>query len=224
MFFRALGLFAILFAVVWIVPTGARATTFTASPRMAPSVCSGLVINGGFESGTTGWQIRTNGPFALIGSALPHTGQLGAILGACNDAQDELEQEMNLPAGQGVTLRFWWYMLTQEIAHPRDTLDVLVKPSGGQEASILHITYGIMPGAWQQAVLDLSSYAGQSLQIKFRATTDANRPTVFHVDDVSVHGRGGNIHVDYDAYATTVVSPTRTSTPKARIYLLLPLR
>ena len=91
-----LATFAVLFALVSFVPAGVRATTFPASPRVAPAACSELVVNGDFESGETGWQIKTNGAVTLVGNALPHTWQFGAILGAGNDAQDELEQEMNL--------------------------------------------------------------------------------------------------------------------------------
>jgi hypothetical protein len=234
-----LATFAVLFALVSFVPAGIRATTLTASPRVAPAGCSELVVNGGFESGATGWQIKTNGAVALVGTALPHTGQFGAILGARNDAQDELEQEMNLPAGQGVTLRLWWYMLTAETTHPRDTLDVSVKFSGGQEVGVLHITDGDTPSAWQQAVIDLSSYAGQSVRIKFRATTDANRPTTFYVDDVSVqtctggtdtstpsvtHTPSASVSPSVTHTPSASVSPTSTSTPKTRIYLPLLLR
>ena len=156
---------------------------------------------------------------------------------------------MNLPAGQDVTLRFWWYVLTQESTHPWDTLDVMVKSSGGgQEVNILHITDGNMPGAWQQAVLDLSSYAGQSLRIKFRVTTNNNRPTDFYVDDVSVqtctggaatstpsvthtpsasvspsvtHTPSASVSPSVTHTPSASVSPTSTSTPKARIYLPL---
>jgi hypothetical protein len=231
-----LGSFAVLFALVSFVPAGVRATTFTASPRVAPSACSELVVNGGFESGATGWQLKTNGAGTLIGTTLPHTGQLGAILGARNDAQDEMEQEMSLSAGQGVTLRLWWYMQTTETTHPRDTLDVSVKLSGGQEVGVLHITDGDTPGAWQQAVIDLSSYAGQSVRIKFRAITDANRPTDFYVDDVSVqtctggtetstpsvtHTPSASVSPSVTHTPSASVSPTSTSTPKARIYLPL---
>ena len=115
---------------------------------------------------------------------------------------------MNLPAGQGVTLRLWWYMLTVETTHPRDTLDVSVKFSGGQEVGVLHITDGDTPSAWQQAVIDLSSYAGQSVRIKFRATTDANRPTTFYVDDVSVQTCTGG---------TDTSTPSVTHTPSASV-------
>ena len=238
--------FAVLFALVAFVPAGVRATTLTASPRVAPAECSELVVNGGFESGTTGWQVKTNGAVALVGAALPHTGQFGAILGARNDAQDELEQEMNLSAGQGVTLRLWWHMLTAETTHPRDTLDVSVKSSGGQDVSVIHITDGDTPGTWQQAVIDLSSYAGQSVRIKFRATTDANRPTTFYVDDVSVqtctggtdtstpsvthspsasvspsvtHTPSASVSPSVTHTPSASVSPTSSSTPKARIHL-----
>lgn len=167
-----------LFAVA-VVPAAAETQSVNA--------CSERVVNGGFEAGVTGWEPTTNGPFALVGPALPHTGALGAILGARNNADDRLEQSITLPAGQTATLRFWWHMLTEEPDHPWDTLEVTVKPAGAAESTrLIRITDGDVQGQWREAVISLSAYAGQTVELSFRAETDANQPTEFYVDDVSV--------------------------------------
>jgi hypothetical protein len=158
-----------------------------AAETQAVNACAERIINGGFESGVTGWEPTTNGAFALVGPALPRTGSLGAILGARNNANDRLEQTITLPAGQHATLRFWWHMLTEEPDHPWDMLDITIKPAGSTESiRLLRITDGDVQGQWREAVIHLNAYAGQTAELSFRAETDANQPTEFYVDDVSV--------------------------------------
>ena len=173
-----LALVVFLFAAA-VVPASAETQDVNA--------CVERVVNGGFEAGVTGWEPTTNGPFALVGPALPRTGALGAILGARNNADDRLEQAIALPAGKAATLRFWWHMLTEEPDHPWDTLEVTIKPAGAAESiRLVRITDGDIQGQWREAVFSLSAYAGQTVELSFRAQTDANQPTEFYVDDVSV--------------------------------------
>ena len=181
------------------------------APVLAPAACTERTTNGGFESGTSAWQVNTNGPGPLVGSALPHTGTASAILGGRNNGQDELEQEIILPAGQIPTFRFWWYMVTQETTHPFDTLDVSVRLSGGQEVLLTTITDGNTAGAWQQGVFDLSAYAGQTVRIKFTARTSDSRPTTFYLDDVSVQSCAADTATP-TATSTQTATPTGTST------------
>jgi hypothetical protein len=173
-----------LVAGIWnsgILPASA------ATGPQAANACVEKIVNGGFEAGSTGWEATTNGSFALIGPALPRTGGLGAILGARNNADDRLEQTISLPAGQNATLRFWWQMLTEEPDHWWDKLEVTVKPAGSTESiRLARITDGDLQGQWQQVVISLNAYAGQTIELSFRADTDANEPTEFYVDDVSV--------------------------------------
>ena len=157
------------------------------------------------RAGATGWQVKTDGPGPVITSALPHTGAASAALGGRNSGQDELEQERSLPAGQSVTLRFWWRVTTQETTHPFDTLEVMVKLSGGQDTLLTTITDGSVTGSWQQALFDLSAYAGQTVRVKFTARTNDVRPTTFYVDDVSLQSCSG-------ATETPTVTPTLTVT------------
>jgi kumamolisin len=161
--------------------------TAAATGALAVNACAEKVMNGGFEAGTTGWEATTNGPYALVGPGKPHSGSLGAILGARNNADDRLEQMISLPAGQNATLRFWWYMLTDEPDHWWDKLEVTVKPAGSTESiRLARITDGDLQGQWQQATISLNAYAGQTIELSFRADTDSNEPTEFYLDDVSV--------------------------------------
>jgi kumamolisin len=175
---------AFLLTVVVLV-AGAVVPAF--AEDAAVNACAERVINGGFEAGVTGWEPTTNGPFALVGPALPRSGALGAILGARNNADDRLEQVIALPGGQTATLRFWWHMLTEEPDHPWDTLEVTIKPAGSAESiRLIRITDGDVQGQWRESVVSLSQYAGQTVELSFRAETDTNQPTEFYVDDVSV--------------------------------------
>ena len=187
------------------------------------------MTNGGFESGSAPWETVSAGGYTIISPVLPHTGQWGAVLGAYDSANDELAQTLTLPAGTTLTLRFWWQMTTLEANHPWDTLDVTVTPaSGGTPVRLLRITDGNLAGAWQQAVLDLTPHAGQSIRLSFRAETDSDRPTDFYLDDISMEACPGS---GTTPTVTVTPSPTRTVTPTAtriatqrRVYLPLVLR
>ncbi len=196
----------------------------------SPAACVEQVINGGFESGTTPWQTVSAGGYDLVSQILPYTGQWGAYLGGYNNANDALSQDVTLPAGTSITLRFWWHMTTQETNHPWDTLDVTITPvSGGTPVLLRRITDGDTQGVWQQAILDLTPRAGQSVRLAFRAQTDSDRPTDFYLDDISVETCPGTVTATPTLTATP--SPTQTATPtvtqtptRRRVYLPLVLR
>jgi len=195
----------------------------------AASACIEQVTNGGFESGSAPWQTVSAGGYTVISQIFPHTGQWGALLGAYDNANDELAQTITLPAGTTLTLRFWWQMTTQETNHPWDTLNVTITPVGGGTPVLLRrITDGDTPGVWQQAILDLTPHAGQSVRLSFRAQTDSDRPTDFYLDDISAEACPG---AGITPTVTVTPSPTTTATPTAtrtamqhRVYLPLVLR
>lgn len=208
------------------------AVPLTTGPLRAavPAACTEQVTNGGFESGSAPWQSVSAGGYTVISPILPRTGQWGAVLGAYDNANDELAQTITLPAGATLTLRFWWQMTTREADHPWDILDVTVTPAGGGTPVLLRrLTDGDTPGVWQQAVLDLTPHAGQSVRLSFRAQTDSDRPTDFYLDDISVEACPGTVTATPTLTATP--SPTRTATPTPTrstthhgIYLPLVLR
>ncbi len=178
----------------------------------AGSACIEQVTNGGFESGSASWQTVSVGGYALISRILPHTGEWGAVLGAYNSANDELSQTVTLPVGATLTLRLWWQMTTSEVNHPWDELNVTITPiGGGTPVRLLRITDGDPTGVWQQAVLDLTPHAGQTVRLSFRATTDSDRPTDFYLDDIGIEACPGVATAT--PTVTTTPSPTQTATP-----------
>lgn len=158
-------------------------------PAMAstgPAACTAQIVNGGFEEGGAGWSAASAGSYNIFSQAAPHTGQWGAFLAGYNSADDRLTQDVALPAGQTATLSFWWQARTEETDHWWDTLDVEVTPGGGASVRLLRVTDADAAAGWQQAVFDLSAYAGQTVTLAFHAQTDLDWPTDFYLDDVSI--------------------------------------
>jgi len=177
--------------------------------QAASSSCSELIAEGGFEAGGAAWQTRSSGGYALISSLHPHSGLIGAYLGGYDNADDELAQTINLPADSVVSLTFWWQITTEETSHPWDTLDVTVLPVGAAAPDrLLRLDDGAPAGVWQEAILDLSHYAGETIRLAFHARTDEDRPTEFYLDDVSVQACGASTPT-----VTPTARPASTSTP-----------
>ena len=182
------------------------------APPAGSLACAERITNGDFEAGTAGWYVVTNDTYALVGTILPHMGQQGAILAARNGAEDELSQDVTLPAGNTANLTLWWYVVTEEnTAGPWDQLDILVI-AGTNPVRLERITDDSPAGAWYEMSLDLSAYAGQTVRLALRATTDSDSPTDFYVDDVSVITCDA---VEVTATPTVTVTPGATPTPTA---------
>jgi hypothetical protein len=97
---------------------------------------------------------------------------------------------------------------------------------------------------WNLATADLSLYAGQAVELRFWATTDATNPTNFFVDDVSIVACTGGATPTAtltptalpmgtatptatptpDPSASPTPTPSATVTPRERLYLPLVLR
>lgn len=151
-----------------------------------------LVTNGGFESGSSGWTQEASGGAAIITSnaSQARTGSGVAWLGGYNNATDALTQTITVPSGaSSVTLQYWYRITTSEtVPGAWDTLQVQVLSSGGSLLQTL-ATYSNQnaSSSWTQSpAFNLSSYAGQTIRIRFIATTDSSASSSFYVDDVSV--------------------------------------
>lgn len=110
---RNLGLLSMVAMVMlptltWLLHPGRPA------PAAGPAAYTEIIVNGGFEQGSSGWEVSGNGPYALIGTAFPRTGNYGAILGARDNADDLRAQIVTVPAEHSATLTFWWYIQTEE--------------------------------------------------------------------------------------------------------------
>lgn len=151
--------------------------------------CSNLIVNPGFETGTTPWVVslvtRSTGAF-------PHSGTAYMILGGVNSRTSTLYQTVTIPTNGCSNLTFWLNITTSEAggAAVFDRLFIEVRSTSGTLLATLATFSNQNSGTAGAYVLrgphNLSGFAGQTVRIQFRSTTDITLPTSFRVDDVSV--------------------------------------
>jgi len=157
--------------------------------------CSELIVNGGCEQGSAGWQQQPSPPLPAgvtrVDSFYPHTPDFGAYLAGRNGANDRLSQQVTLPANaSSLTLDLWWALFTEETAGAFDHLQVAFhEPSNSALiATLLEAdNTSATDWAWSLASFDLTPYAGRTVILRFTATNDtAGSPTIFFADDISI--------------------------------------
>jgi hypothetical protein len=144
--------------------------------------CSGQKLtNPGFESGSTGWTassgvINTDGAHAHAGSGYSWLDGYGS------SHTDTLSQTVTVPSGCKATLTYYLSISTSETTTSTayDKVSVSINGTSKQTYSNLN------KGGYAQRTLDLSSYAGQSVTIKWTGTEDSSLATSFFVDDTAV--------------------------------------
>jgi hypothetical protein len=162
--------------------------TFTVTQAGAGGGGGNLIVNPGFETGTTPWvisgqTIRSTGTF-------PHSGVAYMILGRVNSSTSTLYQTVTIPSG-GANLNFWLNITTSEAqgAAVFDRLFIEVRNTSGTLLATLATFSNQNSGTAGVYVLrgpyNLNAFAGQTVRIQFRATEDVTLPTSFRVDDVS---------------------------------------
>jgi kumamolisin len=190
----------------------------------AAAGCAEVIADGGFEAGGQGWTQSSAGGYNLVSDFNPYAGRWGAFLAGDDNADDRLSQAIVLPAGAtSIGLAFRWQMSTLESGAGVDTLAAaLVRPDETVIATLLQADNTAAADLWQEATVDLTSYAGQSLTLRFAARTDASRATSFFVDQVSVLACAAGAStptVTPVATASLTGTPTRTATPPAKATL-----
>ena len=159
--------------------------TTTPPPPTAPT----SLVNGGFESGATGW---TQSDQAIISSTSSgtraRTGSWSAWLGGYNGANDQVAQTVTVPSS-GATLTWSWQLSSSEPASTvaYDLLHTRVHSTGGTLLGTLRSRSNTSTrNVWATESASLSSWAGQTVSLRFAATTDGSYSSSFFVDDVSV--------------------------------------
>ena len=150
------------------------------------TACQNLLVNGSMEE-VGGWIPQTNSNYSLFSNYQAYTGKQSAYLAGVDNAQDQLWQTVTLPADQKLTLTFWWLINTGELSSGWDGMTVEVADANGVPLRTLFAVSDRSAGlVWQQATLDLSDFAGQTVQLQFNARTDGSLATDFFVDDVAL--------------------------------------
>ncbi|MEY9847964.1 putative Ig domain-containing protein [Streptacidiphilus sp. MAP5-3] len=175
--------------------TASGSTSFTWTVNSSTGGCTSpgqKLGNPGFESGNTTWS-ATSGVIGQYNSSgePAHSGTWDAWLdGYGTTHTDTLSQKVAIPAGCSANFSFWLHIDTAETTTTTayDTLKVQVLNSSGTVLGTL-ATYSNLNAAngYSQHSFNLSSYAGQTVTLKFTGSEDASLQTSFVVDDTALN-------------------------------------
>ncbi|MFD5813815.1 hydrolase [Streptomyces sp. NPDC127038] len=150
-----------------------------------------LLANPGFESGATSWT-ASSGVITTSTSEAARTGSYKAWLDGYGTATtDTLSQAVTIPSGCSATLSFYLHVDTAETTTTTayDTLKAQVVNSSGTVLSTL-ATYSNLNAAtgYTQRSFSLgSTYAGQTVTIKFTGVEGSTLQTSFVLDDTALN-------------------------------------
>lgn len=177
-----------------VPPTPTRTNTPvvppTATNTPVPGGCSNIIVNGGFESGTSPWVQSSTGGYQLITTTRPRTGSYSAYLGGYNSGTDTIYQTVTIPANAtSADLSYWWYMTSQEgTGTAYDYMYTEVRSTSGALLGTLQtVSNRNTRNTWTQVSTSLLAYKGQTVRVQFRATTDSSLISSFFVDDVALN-------------------------------------
>jgi len=185
------------------------ASTINPDPEPEPPV--EIVENGGFEEGLDGW-ISTGDFQADSRFSNANTGTEYAYLAnpdgtPGNNLLGTVRQEYSIPASAAsATLRFHRWITTTEVDNaPNDFLSVQILDEDGQNPQFLKIFSDLdATSAYRGEDIDISDWIGKDFSVQFLAITNANFPTVFRIDDVSVSHQEA---ADLEATQLTITGP-----------------
>ncbi len=150
---------------------------------------SELIVNGGFESGTSPWA-GTTGVIGNYSGQTAYEGSRFAWLGGNGTtATESLYQTVTIPAtATAATLSFALHIDTAETGSTvYDKMVVTVKNSSGTTLGTLATYNNTMPASgYQIRSFNLLPYKGQTVRIHFNMTEDYSLQTSFVVDKVSL--------------------------------------
>jgi hypothetical protein len=163
--------------------TGSTTFTWTIS---SPGGCGSpgqKLGNPGFESGTTPWT-ATSGVIGAFAGQSAHSGTRFAWMdGYGTTHTDTLSQSVTLPAGCTVTLSFWLHIDSAETTTTTqfDKLTVQIGTTTVATFSNLNKAAG-----YTLRSFNVSSFAGQTVTLKFTGTEDSSLQTSFVIDDTAL--------------------------------------
>lgn len=144
------------------------------------------IINPGFESGPTGWTESATNPRNLIinsgfpSGVTPHGGSWATRLGGAHLDTSYIQQQVTVPAGTPYLA--YWHWIDSEDFCGWDYGSVLINGAVVHEYDLCSAEN---TNGWVQKTVNLSAYAGQSVQLRIRAVTDSSLNSNLFVDDVS---------------------------------------
>jgi hypothetical protein len=168
-----------------------------------------LIINGGFEAGTSSW--TAIGAIVVNHAEWAHGGSNYGYLGETANADDRLSQTITVPSNAiSASLSYWVLLLSDDhSATAHDFLTSTIRNTSNNVLSTVETLSNLnqpvtsppgtpAPQYYHQVTFNLLPFKGQTVQIYFEAVLNATLSTYCRVDDVS-------------AVATVPTAPTLSS-------------
>jgi hypothetical protein len=150
-----------------------------------------LLLNPGFESGTTPW-VATSGVIGSFSSQPARTGTRNAWLcGYGSTHTDTLYQQVAIPASvTSATLTFWMKITTAEtttsIAY--DTCQIQIRNTSNSILSTLATYSNLNKGtSYVQRSFNVTAWKGQTIRVYLHATEDSSLQSSFVCDDFALN-------------------------------------
>jgi hypothetical protein len=155
------------------------------------AVSAQLLINGGFEGSASPWTLSV---FTWTGTgSFPHTGAGYILFGSAATSSGSAFQQITIPAGPAKSLTFWLNVTSSETTTTTqfDRLFIEVRSTSGTLlgtlATFSNLDKVASGGTYTlRGPFSLATWAGQTVRIQFRGTTDSSLLTTFRIDDASV--------------------------------------
>src|SRR5438132_1574441 len=152
-----------------------------------------LIVNGGFESGSTAWAMSGGAGYSSSGG-YARSGANFLFLGGLENENDAAYQSITIPgSATSATLSFYYNIVSDEdTSAAYDTFTVTIRNTSGAVLATVgnwsNIDQDPAPGNpyYHQTAFSLLPYAGQTIRIQFSSVNDDSFVTSFLVDDVSV--------------------------------------
>ncbi len=160
------------------------------SLSLVPAKATELIVNGNFESGSTGWTLSGGTTISTLGSFY-HSATHYLWCGDDNGT-DVAYQDVTIPgSATAATLSFYYNINTSETSGSPDTFSATIRNTGGTVLATVgnwSNLNGTSPGVYTQQTYNVLPYAGQTIRIYFASscTLTGSKTTNFRIDDVSV--------------------------------------
>ena len=171
----------------WVAWTGSQASRIYLPliNRVYAGPLPGVIVNGNFESGSTGWTEYSQQDYYPLSTSsdlpvTPHSGSYVAWLGGVDDEISYIQQQVTISSGAPYLV--YWHWISSDDACGNDFGSVLIN---GIAVNAYLLCGSTDTGGWVTHSVNLSAYAGQSVTLQIRAATNSSGTSHLFVDDVS---------------------------------------
>ncbi|MER6216599.1 putative Ig domain-containing protein [Streptomyces sp. NPDC001674] len=164
--------------------SGSTSFTWTVTPVSGGCTPGQLLGNAGFETGSASPWTASSGVVDNSSGEAAHSGAWKAWLNGYGSTHtDSLSQSVTIPAGCHATLSYYLHIDTAETTTSTAYDKLSVQANSTTLASYSNLDKNT---GYVQKTFDLSSYAGQTVTLKFTGTEDSSLQTSFVIDDTAL--------------------------------------